>query len=79
MTTAEFNKLNRELPQQKTEIHSNRYDDYAEHQIDVDGSKLDLLILVEDLNDLFDLDLRERDIQETGASCMLRFSVYEDF
>ena len=80
MDRADYNKLYSEVNKYDVEIEDKRYDDYAEHSIDVSGSKGTLMCLVEELNEEFpDLGLTERDIQETGASCLLRFTVYEDF
>ena len=79
MDTPDFTKLHEQLQAEKTEITSKSFDVFAQHQIDVYGSKVDLLILVEDLNEEFELGLRESDIQETGMNDLLRFNVIEDF
>ena len=61
-----------------TEIDTVDYDDYKEHNIDISGSKATLMCVVSELNEEFpDLELRERDIQETGANCLLRFTIYD--
>ena len=78
MTTTDFTQMFKELPADHTEVDSKRYDDYAEHSIDVSGSRADLLELIENLND-YELELGERDIQENGMYDLLRFTVYENF
>jgi len=66
------------IKQYDTEINIVDYDDYREHNIDITGSKGLLMCVVSDLNNEFpDLRLRERDIQETGANCLLRFTIYD--
>ena len=80
MNTADTTKVLSDMRDRNAEIRSNSYDDFAQHEVDVDGSRLDLEILVEDLNEDYpDLGVRKSEIQETGASCLLRFSFCEDF
>jgi len=80
MTAQEYIDLRNDLSDYNVETDSSEYDDYILHQIDVSGSKCSLMCLVEYLNrTISELRLRETDIQETGASCLLRFEVDENF
>ncbi len=79
MTTSEYNDMLSDLGNFTFEQRSKRYDDWADNEVDVYGSQSELEELVEDLNDAYDLKLTNKDIQETGSECLLRFQVCEDF
>ena len=80
MTPSEYRELKAELRYYEVETETEEYDDYNINNIDVSGSKGTLMCLVSELNEKFpELNLGERDIQETGSSCLLRFSEMEDF
>ena len=82
MTPSEYRALKSELRGYTVETHTDKYpeDDYNMHQVCVFASKCSLMCLVSELNEIFpELAIRERDIQETGASCQLDIDVMEDY
>ena len=80
MTTATYNQIiEQELECLKFEQDCQRFDDYSQNTIQVWGSRAQLLLLWEVLNEDYGLSISKHDIQDVGIEYMMSFTINEDF